>query len=140
MPPHKPWKPEEVGAHTQSYYAFAEMLWTSGSTVRNDLKTASSVNEDTLRSKLGAFGIVIPPMTLEPHPQPLRIYVFDVENADLYNASPPINPTTDSFYVFVMPPNPRGRPLSPHAPPDEYRDMQAWESAWYHAAVDGYGL
>ena len=48
-----------------------------------------------------------------------------------------INPSNDYFYLLILPPVPNN---ANYAGQPGYKDMQAWESAWYHAIVDGYGM
>jgi len=93
------------------------------------------MSEDEVRAVLVTYGIVIPRQTDQG--DPLRIMLVDVQNAQTWQEPPPINPVTDYFYLLVMPPVP-SNPNYPGQP--GYQDMQAWESAWYHAIVDGYGM
>ena len=51
---------------------------------------------------------------------------------------PAINPA-DDFYVLVLPPVPNNKPTADPTKKD-YREDQAWEGAWHHATVDGYGM
>jgi len=133
-----PWKPynqNHVGRTTQALYGFLTDLFdgTKGPALRKQLLGAMS--EDEVRAVLVTYGIVIPRQTDQG--DPLRIMLVDVQNAQTWQEPPPINPVTDYFYLLVMPPVP-SNPNYPGQP--GYQDMQAWESAWYHAIVDGYGM
>jgi hypothetical protein len=63
--------------------------------------------------------------------------LVDVQSTQTWQAHPPIDPNNNYFYLLVLPPVPTR--YDPVAQPG-YEEMQAWESAWYHAIVDGYGM
>jgi hypothetical protein len=134
-----PWKPpsyySKAGTTTQVLYAFVQELFdaTNGPALRNQLMTAH--DEDEVRAILNSRGIVIPRLTGTTGSAPVRIKIVDVQSARVWEQQPAIDPNNDFFHVLVMPPVP-----SNYAGQPGYTDMQAWESAWYHAIVDGYGM
>jgi hypothetical protein len=134
-----PWKPpyySNAGNTTQYLYAFVQELFgAGGAALRNQLMNAQ--DEDEVRAVLNSKGIVIPRLTGGASSPPVRIKIVDVQTAGVWEAHPPINPNNDFFYVLVLPPVPSN---SNYAGQPGYTDMQAWESAWYHAIVDGYGM
>lgn len=150
MPIDKPWDPATVGDKTIEYHSFARLLFgldpfpippvIAGNTnVRDDLKAVSQqvgATDTDLRNAIKHYKVNIPPTSTRNNP--LRIIVFDVERGDLYWAGNDPRQGIQDYYVFVMPADPKGRPHGHNQP--EYRDEQAWESAWYHAVVDGYGM
>jgi hypothetical protein len=79
---------------------------------------------------LGAWSIGIP--------DDVRIMLVDIEAAAKKEYPPAIVPGTDKFYVLILPPVPRREKGNPGD--DAYKEMQAWNSAWYHAINDGYGM
>jgi hypothetical protein len=90
-------------------------------------------SEDQLRNLLADNKIIIP-KTDDGTPQgrPIRIIVVDVQYARMkwYPDNVLIDPVNELFYLLVMPPVPQTYdPV-----------MQGWESAWYHAIVDGFGM
>jgi hypothetical protein len=138
-----PWKPydeDTVGALTQALYRFLEYhLFVQGNPVRGNLMQA--YDENQLRVMLGNYGIFIPPR-IDPNDAnsaPVRIMLVDIQTATIWqdHTQPAINYQTDTFYVLVMPPIPSN---SHYAGQPGYQDMQAWQSAWYHAIVDGFGM
>jgi hypothetical protein len=138
-----PWKPpsyySNAGNTAQYLYAFVQELFgTGGPALRNQLMSAH--DEDEVRAVLNSKGIVIPRLSGGSGTSPLRIMLVDVQNAKTWqdrNYPNPIDPTTDYFYLLVMPPVPSN---ANYAGQPGYTDMQAWESAWYHAIVDGFGM
>jgi hypothetical protein len=136
--PWKPYNPAQVGITTEHLFDFLQQLFGAGQgPFRANLFAAP--NENQLRTMLGDWGIFIPAIIGGPGSPPLRIMLVDVESARTWQdpTQPPINPAADYFYVLVMPPVPTR--YAPGAQPG-YEEMQAWESAWYHAIVDGYGM
>jgi hypothetical protein len=137
-----PWKPydeDTVGPLTEALYRFLHYhLFVPGDQVRGALMNAG--NEGQLRMMLGQYGIFIPERIdmNDPNSAPLRIMLVDVQTANIWQEpGRPINYNNDYFYVLVMPPIPSN---ANYAGQPGYQDMQAWESAWYHAIVDGYGM
>jgi hypothetical protein len=136
-----PWKSYDlgqVGTTSQYLYNFVQLLFGPGNAaVRSTLLGA--LNEAQLRTLLQSYGISIPSNIGGTGSPPLRIMLVDIESAQTWQdpTQPKINPTTDFFYVLVMPPVPTR--FDPAVQPG-YEEMQAWESAWYHAVVDGYGM
>ncbi|MGA7490609.1 MAG: hypothetical protein WBW74_27115, partial [Xanthobacteraceae bacterium] len=66
-----------------------------------------------------------------------RIMLVDIENARTKTYGP-IDAVNENFYLLTLPPVPR-RPTS-QSSKEDYKSMQAWEGAWHHAIVDGYGM
>jgi hypothetical protein len=136
-----PWKPYnlgQVGVTTQTLYNFVQQLFgPGGNVIRNTLLAAA--NETQLRTLLAGYGISLPANIGGPGspPPPLRIMLVDIQSARCWQdpSLGPINPATDYFYVLVMPPVPTRYSGQPG-----YEEMQALESAFYHAEVDGYGM
>ena len=86
--------------------------------------------ENVLRQMLADNQIIIPPDDGAKPPNPIHIVLVDVQTAHLKCYYKKFNAANDLFYLLVMPPI-----------PTQYNaDMQAWESAWYHAIVDGFGM
>jgi hypothetical protein len=85
-------------------------------------------DEKQLRQLLGDNQVIIPPT--DANGNPVRIMVVDVEYARCFNYPPKIDPVNDLFYLLVMPP----------VPTKYDKEMQAWDSAWYHAIADGFGM
>jgi hypothetical protein len=133
-----PWKPPyNPGVETKHLYDFVQKLFDGPTQAAFRASLFAAPDENQLRIMLGDWGIFIPTVIGAPGSPPLRIMLVDVENASTWQDTPPINPATDYFYVLVMPPVPTR--YDPVAQPG-YEEMQAWESAWYHAMVDGYGM
>jgi hypothetical protein len=136
-----PWKPyniAQVGVTTEHLYEFLQQLFGSGNAAfRANLLAAP--DERQLRIMLGDWGIFIPTDIGGTGSPPLRIMLVDIQSTRTWQDpnQAPINPATDYFYVLVMPPVPTR--YDPAVQPG-YEEMQAWESAWYHAMVDGYGM
>lgn len=136
-----PWKPyntAQVGVTTQHLYEFLQELFgPDNATFRTNLLAAH--DEGQLRIMLADWGIFIPAHIGAEGSPPLRIMLVDIQSTQIWQdpTQAPINPATDYFYVLVMPPVPTR--YDPAAQPG-YEEMQAWESAWYHAMVDGYGM
>jgi hypothetical protein len=132
-----PWKPPyNQGATTQTLYNFVQQLFSVGGTgIRNTLLAAT--NETQLRTMLAGYGISLPTHIGGPGSSSLRIMLVDIQSARCWQdpSQAPINPAADYFYVLVMPPVPTRYSGQPG-----YEEMQALESAFYHAAVDGYGM
>lgn len=127
--PTKSYDEYQVGAATQRNYAFLEELWSArGPALRDQLFSQGS--EASLRALLGAWNI--------PIPDDVRIMLVDIEGAKTKVHSPAIIPSSDKFYVLILPPVPRREENKPGN--DVYKEMQAWNSAWYHAINDGYGM
>jgi hypothetical protein len=140
--PGGPWKPYDeslVGSLTQALFAFLdkELFAAGNAAIRNNLLNAP--DEHQLRLMLGNYGIFIPALIGGPGSAPLRIMLVDVQSTRTWQDpnQAPINAANDYFYLLVMPPVPTR--YDPTAQPG-YEKMQAWESAWYHAIVDGYGM
>jgi hypothetical protein len=134
-----PWKPPyNPGVETKHLFDFLQQLFGAGQ-VAFRASLFAAPNEAQLRTMLGDWGIFIPTHTGGPGTPAVRIMLVDVQNANTWQdpSLPKINPATDDFYVLVMPPVPTRYPAA--AQPG-YEEMQAWESAWYHAIVDGYGM
>jgi hypothetical protein len=137
--PGGPWKPYNanlVGVTTQALYTFVQELFSPrGPALRTQLLNAPDENQ--LRLMLGNWGIFIPTNIGGAGSPPLRIMLVDVQSTQTWQAHPPIDPNNNYFYLLVLPPVPTR--YDPVAQPG-YEEMQAWESAWYHAIVDGYGM
>lgn len=133
-----PWKPYNanlIGVTTQHLYGFLQELFgNQGQALRDQLMHANDENQ--LRIMLGNWGILIP---ANVNGLPLRIMMVDIQNARTWQDrnQNPIKPNTDYFYLLTLPPVPSN---PNYAGQPGYKDMQAWESAWYHAIVDGYGM
>jgi hypothetical protein len=125
-----PWKSylNPVGQTVDNLHWFLDQLFGASQQAFRDQFFHLS-DEDQLRNLLATNRIFIP-ATDPQSGNPIRIMLVDVENARCHHYGAHINPATDLFYLLVMPPVPR------HYDPT----MQNWESAWYHAIVDGFGM
>jgi hypothetical protein len=124
--PTKPYDEERIGDHLQANYVFLEKLFDGrdGRELRRELW---ELDEGALRERINAeLKLKIP--------RDVRIMLVDIENARAKPEPGDINPRTESFYVVVLPPVPRRE--RGHT----YKEMAAWEGAWHHAIVDGYGM
>jgi len=130
MPPKKEYDEAKVGETLQKIYTFSEQIFGLKShidqkEVRNQFFEPAAT-EDTVRALIHKFlGIKVAQST--------KIMVVDIENARTRTFGT-IDAAKDDFYVFVMPPVPR------RSKTDDYKESQAWEGAWYHSIVDGYGM
>ncbi len=131
--PTKPYDPADVKNQLGHNYDFTAKLFGQGQQAfRNTFFNCTT--EAALRALLLAEKITVA--------ADVRIMLVDVENARSKTFGP-IDASNEKFYVLVMAPVPRGdgRPAAnPPAVDPGYIDMQAWENAWYHAIVDGYGM
>jgi hypothetical protein len=128
MPPWKPVNLYPVGSTVDNLHWFLDHLFDAGQQAFRD-QFFMLGNEAQLRDLLATNKIFIP--ATDPQTgNPIRLMIVDVEYARCHHYDAPIVPARDLFYLLVMPPVPR------------YYDpvMQNWESAWYHAIVDGYGM
>jgi hypothetical protein len=126
-----PWKPyyNPVGSTVDNLEEFCKSLFDTGTQEAFREQFFTLTTEKDLREVLADNKIVIPPTDVITG-APIRIMVVDVENARCVSYGAKIDPKNELFYLLVMPPVPR-----------KYdRDMQAWESAWYHAIADGFGM
>lgn len=128
--PHKPYDEDEVGEVVQTNYEFLETLFDARKGAKLRRQLWGQANEARLRAFLRTKGIVVP--------AGVRIMLVDIENARTKVQPPAIDPKKDSFYVLVLPPMPRRKTKDPTK--KDYKEMQAWKSAWYHASNDGYGM
>jgi hypothetical protein len=125
MPPWKPWDENEVGTYVQDNYEFVDRLFgPQGAAIRK--KFWACTTETQLRKAIKDEAKINVPASV-------RVGVFDVEAAAL-KVIKKIDPKTEDFYIMVMPPKPRRKNTA------DYKDGQAWEEAWFHAIVDGYGI
>jgi hypothetical protein len=124
-----PWKSyyNPIGLTVENLHEFCEKLFGNNQRAFRD-SFFNLNNEDQLRNLLNTNKIFIP--LVDDQGAPLRIMLVDVENARTKVYPPPIDPDTMPFYLLVMPPVPRT--YDPQ--------MQNWESSWYHAIVDGFGM
>jgi hypothetical protein len=124
MPPTKPYSADKVGEAAQHNYKFFEDCFDPGNGPFRDWFFAASTGEEDVRAKLKDYKLVVPGS--------VKLVVVDLENARMRNWS--LNPKTQDFYEFIMPPVPR------RSEDDDYVEGQLWEEAWFHAMVDGYGM
>ncbi len=125
----KYWDPAKVGEQVQHNYAFLSKLFDDvGQKAFRDGLFAYGKEED-LRAALIAEGV--------PVGTDVRIMLVDIEYARTKSFGP-IDAVNENFYLLTLPPVPR-RPTTDASKAD-YKRMQAWEGAWHHAIVDGYGI
>lgn len=121
--PTKPYDEHQVGKQLQTNYAFLEKLFGPKQKAFRD-RFFRCKSEAALRRALRREGVRVA--------AGVKTMIVDVENARVKSFG--INPRRDNFYILVMAPVPRRKKS------EDYRDSQAWEGAWYHAIVDGYGM
>jgi hypothetical protein len=151
-----PWKPDynayggSIGATVDTLKEFIGKLFDPGKypgfrdqffddPSQPGYPAGSTLNEPIIRRMLKQQGINIPEThTVGGQKHDIRIVIVDVQNARLasYETDPKLFgrkeiDKNDWFYLLVMPPVP--------SIPAEV-DLQTYESAWYHAIVDGYGM
>ena len=115
---------DELGTLTQYNFRFLEQLWKDGSELRKEL--FNYTDEDRLRQWLKTkHNIMVA--------DDVRIVILDLENARIKKFVE--NPQNEKFYALVLPPRPQGYPGN-----KQYRNMQAWNTAHYHAINDSYGM
>jgi hypothetical protein len=143
MPAFKPYDEANVGKVVDTNYKFLNHLWSeeklwgpSGQerTLRDHLFALS--DEAALRAELALQGIKVDPPGGSQ--TPVRIMLVDIENARTKTYGTAINAGSDLFYVLVLPPKLRRQTEDPSK--EDYKRMQAWSGAWYHASNDGYGM
>jgi hypothetical protein len=122
--PTKPYDEKKVGDQLQANYVFLEKLFGTQQKAFRD-RFFRCATEAKLRSALSREKIKVP--------SDVRIMLVDVEFARMKTFGS-VNPRRDKFYILVMPPVPRRERT------EDYKEMQAWQGAWYHAIVDGYGM
>jgi hypothetical protein len=128
MPLKKPNYFDRVGQVEQVQFDFlVNKLWNQegnmGQEIRQRFITAPS--EAALRALFIEFKIEVE--------ADVRLAVFDVESAKVNSFVD--NPSTDLFYVLVLPPRPRRN--TDNVP---YTTMQGWTAAHYHTINDSYGM
>jgi hypothetical protein len=128
MPPWKPWSPNHVGQYVQHNYAFMDQLFDPANGAAFRQAFWNYPNEDALRNAINSHLHLNIPNTV-------RVGFFDVERPAFHSFPPPINAATDNYYVMILPSMPRRKPGD-----NTYIEDQAWEDAWYHAVVDGFGM
>jgi hypothetical protein len=129
MPPKKYHDPNTVGDQVQNNFAILSKLFDDvGQKAFRD-KLFSYATEAELRAALQAEGVPVLP--------DVRLMLVDIENARTKTYGP-IDAANEDFYILTLAPVPR-RPTSEPSKAD-YKRMQAWEGAWHHAIVDGYGI
>jgi hypothetical protein len=127
--PYKPWSYADVGAYTQHNYAFVDTLFQDGPGEPNPgiRRSYRHYTGNQLRLQIQSdLGLTIP--------SDVKVGVFDIELAHFHNPEA-INFSADAYYIMVLPPFPRQNPGN-----NVYIRDQAWQDAWYHAVVDGYGM
>jgi len=129
--PTKHYDENKIGQHVQINYKFIEKLFNKRGQKAFRDKLFSCADEAALRRALKRLRIDVP--------NSVRIILVDIQYARMKSYPPHINPTKDSFYMLVMPPVPTNKKTADPKRTD-YTEMQAWESAWLHAIVDGYGM
>ena len=126
---------DELGKLTQSNFRFLTELWdpNTGPALRNTL--LNQPNLASLVAFLGGKNIVVDPGVF--------VMVVDIQNAKVKYYVPPDfadgNPNGKDFYAVVLPPAPIGRG-NPRSAPKEYKAVQQWLTAHYHAVNDSYGM
>jgi hypothetical protein len=127
-----PWKPYlyPVGSTVDNLYGFLQSLFDPANQQAFRDSFFNLKTEAELRDLLLTNKIYIPVDDSTPQKNPIRIMVVDVEYARCISYDKKIDPKTDFFYLLVMPPVPHKYDTK----------MQTWESAWYHAIVDGFGM
>ena len=129
MPPAKYWDQMKVGEQVQHNYAFISKLFDDvGQKAFRD-RLFAYATEDELRAALIAEGI--------PLLDGVRLMMVDIENARTKTFGP-IDAANENFYLLTLPPVPRRTTTDPTKA--DYKRNQAWEGAWHHAIVDGYGM
>jgi hypothetical protein len=133
MPPWKSYA-NSPGATADDLYYFLQNCFQpnpKGNNFRNQFFDPA-LTEDSARVLLMNNRIFVPQDDGGKPPNPIRLMFVDVQNAQVWQdpKKKKIDPVNDLFYLLVMPPTPQK-----YDP-----EMQAWESAWYHAIVDGYGM
>jgi hypothetical protein len=119
-----PYTPAKMGTYVQKNYVFLrEKLFDPkvGAALRQELLNMS---EADLRPRIKAE------LDLDI-PAHVRVMVVDIENG---RANPASMNQDDEFYMLVLPPVPRKSETA------EHKEACAWEGAWHHAIVDGYGM
>lgn len=126
---------DQLGILTQSNFRFLSELWdpNAGTTLRNNLFGQPDLA--SIRTFLGTYGVLVD--------QNVYVMIVDIQNAKVKYYVPPDfadgNPHGKDFYAVVLPPAPLGRGNPRNAPP-EYKTMQQWLTAHYHAVNDSYGM
>jgi len=148
--PFKRFDPTQVGARAQAYREFAQKAFfgdtagaqqIDGQTFRKNLRDFAKRNtqQQLLDLLNNTHNLKIPATNGadDQHGDPLKLMIVDIDLGAPYTASDvsPLPDENDAFYIFVIPPTPQRVPNN-----KAYQEMQAFESAWYHAIVDGYGL
>jgi len=129
MPPAKYWDATKVGVQVQKTYDLLTTLFDDVKHKETRDKLFAFATEQELREELVRLGI--------PLLDNVRLMLVDIENARTKTFGP-IDAANEQFYVLTLPPVPR-RPTADPGKQD-YKRMQAWEGAWHHAIVDGYGM
>jgi hypothetical protein len=123
-----PYDPAKMGTYVQRNYTFLKKLFDS--TVGNPdvgvglRQLLLNMSEPDLRARIKAE------LDLDI-PANVRVMVVDIETG---RANPCNMNQDDTFYTFMLPPRPR------KSPTEEHKEACAWEGAWHHAIVDGYGM
>jgi hypothetical protein len=129
--PTKPYYGAKIGQQVQTNYEFIEKLFDQkGQQAFRDSLFAHST-EAALRAALATLGVNV-------HAG-VRLMVVDIQYARTKTYPPTIDPKKDDFYVLILPPVPMNKPTADPNRTD-YIEDQAWEGAWHHAIVDGYGM
>lgn len=141
MPVRKPYDETKVGEVLQINYAFLTELWEENLTWGSGNQTLReflfSLSEDNLRAELKTrWKIDLPPPPGST--PPVRIMLVDIQNGRAKAPAGAFDPVRDHFYVLVMPPKPTRDASDPTK--RDYKKMQVWNAAWYHAVNDGYGM
>jgi hypothetical protein len=129
MPPAKYWDPLKVGEQVQANYAILTKLFDNGQGKQLRDQLFAYATEPELRQALKDMGV--------PLLENVRLMLVDIENARTKTFGA-IDAANENFYVLTLPPVPR-RPTADPGKQDHKRS-QAWEGAWHHAIVDGYGM
>ena len=129
MPPKKYHDPNTVGDQVQNNFTILSKLFddVGQKAFRDKLFSYATVAE--LGEALQAEGVLVLP--------DVRLMLVDIENARTKTYGP-IDAANEDFYILTLAPVSR-RPTSEQSRAD-YKRMQAWEGAWHHAIVDGYGI
>lgn len=131
--PDKDWDEHKVGQDVQVGYNFLEKLFKAGTgaAIRNKIWKACAGpggSEAKLRKLLKNT------YHLQWIPAGAHIMIVDIENARVWPSPLPAGWKQKNWYTLVLPPLPR------RSGSTEYKEERAWESAWYHAMADSYGM
>ena len=125
--PTKPDYSEYVGDYVQSNRKFLMRLWgDSGQSIRD--KWIRQKTQKDLRD------LLFRDLNIKVS-RDVNVMVVDIQNARSNPDPITFDPQKDKFYLLVLPPKPVKNPGN-----EDYEMMQMWNSAYYHAVNDSYGM